>query len=79
MPEWLRYKSWRFHVFIGDTTRRPHVHISKPRQEVKVWLDTLEVADSVNVKPKDVRDLRRHAEDNAELLRQKWKEQFPDG
>ena len=79
MPEWMRYKGWKFHVYIGDTTHRPHVHIAKPRQEVKIWLDTFEIADVTNVKPKDVRDLKRETERKGEFLMRKWKEQFPDG
>ena len=75
----MRYKGWRFHVFIGDTTRRPHVHISKPGAEVKIWLDTFEVVDSANVKAAELRDLKRETEKNGDYLMEKWKEQFPDG
>ena len=79
MPTWLRHKGWRFHVFIGDTTRRPHVHITKAGTDVKVWLDSLELANNPDVKRSELKDLLAHARDNAEFLRNKWKDQFPDG
>ena len=78
MPVWLRYKGWRFHVYIGDTTLRPHIHIAKPGQDLKVWLDDFNVAENNNVKPKEERELVRHTKDNADYLMEKWHEQFPD-
>lgn len=64
-------------MYIGDTTQRPHVHISKPGQEVKIWLDDFDIAVSANVKSKELRDLQKHTKENGEYLMKRWKEQFP--
>ena len=76
MPVWLRYKGWVFTVPIGDPTPRPHVHIQKGRQELKVWLDDVTVARNRGVKAKDVRELLRETAREQTTLMEKWDEQF---
>lgn len=78
MPEWIRHKGWRFHVYAGDTTMRPHVHMAKPGADLKIWIDTIELAYAHDVKSKDVRIILRYVEDNIDFMRGKWREQFPD-
>ena len=62
-------------VPIGDPTPRPHVHIRKGRQELKVWLDDVSVARNRGVGAKDTRDLLRATERNRDDLMEAWNDQ----
>ena len=76
MPVWLRYKGWVFTVPIGDSTLRPHVHIQKGRQELKVWLDDQTIARNIRVKSKDARELVKATRLNQTYLMERWNDQF---
>ena len=76
MPVWMRYKGWVFTVPIGDPTERPHVHIQKGRQELKVWFDDVAVARNRGVNAKDTRDLLRETGKEQAMLMGKWNDQF---
>ena len=76
MPIWVRYKGWVFNVPIGDRTKKPHVHIQKGKQELKVWLDDVTVARNRKVNAKDTRELLRETRNKQAMLMGKWNDQF---
>ena len=78
MPVFIRHKGWKFYIYIGDSTLRPHIHIRKDGSELAVWLDDVSVKTNKRVKSKDERDLVRVVADNQMELMEAWNELFGD-
>jgi uncharacterized protein (UPF0128 family) len=74
MPVFLRYKGWRFHIYAGDSTLRPHIHIQKGKPELKVWLDTLETARNIGVSKRDESMLLKKVKQEQDKLMEAWNE-----
>jgi hypothetical protein len=76
MPTVLRKRGFEFYFFANEGFEPPHVHADKGNGSVKMWLQPLTVAESMGLKPAEVRSAMELAEEHRELLLEKWHEFF---
>ena len=72
MPKLLIWNGHKFHFYSGDGGERPHVHIRKGRQEAKIWLDVVEVADRGRYSDRELSDFVRIVEDHRDEFLEAW-------
>jgi hypothetical protein len=75
-PTIFRWREFRF-FFFSREERRPHVHVSGPEGEVKLWIDPfVEVASSHGLSPETIRAIRRTVEDKLDEITSAWHRHF---
>lgn len=81
MPTVMRIANLRFY-FYSKEEGRPHIHVGNASgtkvPEMKIWLDTLEVARLKGFSRKAERDILKFVKDHEELFLGKWEEFFHD-
>ena len=78
MPTLLRWQGWRFHFYSYDRVEPAHVHISKGRQELKVWLANLRVASNKRCSDREISVILRIVSENRDAFLEAWDEHCRD-
>jgi len=74
MPTILRIGNLRFHFYSDEGNEPPHIHISTPDGECKFWLEPIILANNINVKPHQIRDIEKLVFENINLIKSKYNE-----
>ncbi len=73
MPTILRKNGYRFFFYVNDHLP---IHIEKDNKTAKFNLDPLGLVKSRKFNASEIREIRKLAENNNELFKQKWSEYF---
>ena len=76
MPTVLRVGSYRLAFYSSNGSEPPHVHVISPTGQAKFWLDPVNLARSVGVSPRELRQMEAIVSDNREQLVRSWHEYF---
>ncbi len=76
MPTILRDGPFRFYFYSSDRAEPPHVHVERDDCEAKFWLDPIQLERSAGFAARELRDVQRIIEANADHLRGSWDEYF---
>lgn len=76
MPTILRDGPFRFYFYSSDRAEPPHVHVERDDCEAKFWLDPVQLERSTGFAAKDLRQVQRIIEANADQMRGSWDEYF---
>lgn len=77
MPTVLYIKGYRFFFYSQEGYEPIHVHVIKAEAEGKIWLEPkLKAAFFINFKVRQQHEIMQIAENNHQLLKQKWNEYF---
>lgn len=76
MPTVLRAKGYRFFFFSQEGRESPHIHVEHAECYAKVWLEPAAIARSKGFRSDELSEIMRIAEDNKELLKERWHEYF---
>ncbi|WP_423226540.1 DUF4160 domain-containing protein [Candidatus Amarolinea aalborgensis] len=74
MPTLMIVGPYRLFFWSYDCSEPRHVHVSRDRLEAKFWLDPILLADNNGFRSKELRDIERIINDNADILRSRWDE-----
>lgn len=74
MPTILRIGNFRFHFYSDEGNEPSHIHVATPDGECKFWLDPIRLANNINVKPYEVREIEKLVFENVELFKTKYNE-----
>lgn len=76
MPKLMSLNGWNYSFYSneGIPPEPPHIHISKAESDVKIWLDSLEIAYSYKVNNSDLKKILDVVEQNKELFKRKYLE-----
>lgn len=81
MPTIFRYKGYRFFFYSneGDPSEPLHVHVQKEKALAKIWLEPqVRIAGSFGLKPRELRELCKVAQEHIDQIREAWNEYFND-
>jgi len=73
MPVVYRSKNLKFCIFTDDHGN-PHVHVLGPGAEVKIFLETLEIASNSGFSEVALRRILKRTSELQELLLEAWKD-----
>lgn len=73
MPSVLRESGFRFFFYSREGNEPPHIHVIGHGGEMKVWLDSLLIANSYKLSPKNQNKVMEIIEENLDLLREAWR------
>ena len=76
MPTVLRVGPHRLAFYSSNGSEPPHVHVISPTGQAKFWLDPVNLARSVGVSPRELRQMEAIVSDNREHLVRSWHEYF---
>jgi hypothetical protein len=76
MPTTLIEGPYRFSFYSREPHEPRHTHVKRDRSEAKFWLDPVDLAYNHGFSAKEVRDIEKIINRNADLLRRKWDEFF---
>ena len=76
MPTVLRIGPYRFFFYSGYGKEPLHIHIERDDQIAKFWLSPVRLANSGGFNRAELREIERHVEENAMVLREAWNEYF---
>lgn len=75
-PTLLRYGKLRFYFYSREEPR-PHVHVSSPDGEAKIWLDPEVSLEWQNgIRPRDLRTAMRVAKEHRDDFTEAWTRYF---
>lgn len=78
MPTILQFRGWRVFFYANERNEPIHVHCRKAEKECKFWVDVegfdLIAEFSLNMNPRDRREIRKILFANFELVVRKWDE-----
>jgi hypothetical protein len=78
MPTILRIGSFRFHFYSDEGNEPAHIHVATHDGECKFWLTPIQLANNINVKPHDIREIEILVFENSKLLIEKYYEYHPN-
>jgi Domain of unknown function (DUF4160) len=76
MPTISRVGAYRLAFYSSNGSEPPHVHVISPVGHAKFWLDTVSLARSTGVSPRELRQIESIVSDNREHLLRSWHEYF---
>ena len=76
MPTVLRQGPYNVAFFAGDRGEPRHVHVRRDRNEAKIWLDPVEVANDGGFSRTEISRITRIIEAHQEMLKEKWDDYF---
>lgn len=74
MPTALRVRGCRFYFFAEERNEPPHVHVDKGSGTIKLWLRDLAIARMEGLKPAEIREVLRLAQEDHRHLLDCWHE-----
>jgi hypothetical protein len=78
MPTILRIEGYRFYFYSHEPNEPPHVHVDRGDGTAKVWLETLSLARSSGLKPKEIGRILELVRQNRAMLLEAWYGYFGD-
>jgi hypothetical protein len=78
VPTVLRWRGWRVHFYSADRIEPPHVHVSKGRQEAKLWLADCAVARARRCSVQEIAAIKEVIRANRAALLEAWHEHVGD-
>lgn len=76
MPTVLRIGRFRFYFFSNEREEPPHIHVKAAEDEVKFWLDPVELASNFGFSSPELNEIGRLVQDNERLFWEAWNEHF---
>lgn len=76
MPTVLRWNGYRFYFFSNEGDEPPHIHVDKAGCTAKLWLNPVEIAKNIGYSPREIAEIVRKAEAEADVFEEKWREFF---
>ena len=76
MPTILKIGPYRFFFYSNEQGEPPHIHIQSERALAKFWLSPVSLASSTRFPPKEIRDLKKHVQNNESKFMEAWNEYF---
>jgi hypothetical protein len=67
---------YRFFFYSREPNEPRHTHVKRNSSEAKFWLDPINLAYNYGFSQKEIREIERIVNRNADLLRRKWDEFF---
>lgn len=75
MPEIHRERGYKFYFYSGEVANEPpHIHLWGKGGEMKIWLDSLEIAEVYNIPSHEQTKLLKIIKERKEEFLQKWYE-----
>jgi hypothetical protein len=74
MPVVLRVGRFRFFFFSNEGTEPPHIHVRASGDEVKFWLDPVQLAANYGFNASEINELERLVREHREDLLEAWHE-----
>lgn len=78
MPTILRIEGYRLYFYSHEPNEPPHVHVERGDGTAKVWLETLSLARSSGLKPKEIGRILELVRQNRIMLLEAWYGYFGD-
>jgi hypothetical protein len=78
MPTVLRIGRYRFHFFSNEGNEPPHIHVKASGDEVKFWLDPVELHANYGFNGRELNEIERLVNEHRELLIEAWNEYFSE-
>jgi len=72
----IKIKGFRFFFFSLEGNEPAHIHIEQAGRYAKFWLEPVQLAKSDGFRSFEISELRKLAEDNKELFKERWNEHF---
>ena len=76
MPTVKNIGPHRFYFFSKEGQEPPHVHVETAENAAKFWLSPVELAWMAGYNSKEIGQVRRLVEANADFFLEKWHEHF---
>lgn len=73
MPTIFRFDGFRFFFYSDEGTEPAHVHVSKGEGELKIWLHSIRIEYSYNLKASEERIILKIIKNNQKRFLQEWK------
>lgn len=74
MPTILRVEGFRFFFHAADCREPAHVHVTRGNGLIKVWVETLVIAQSVGFRGHEERRILELVEGNRSYILMRWRE-----
>ena len=72
MPVILREGPYQFYFLAGDRGEPPHVHVRRDDGFAKFWLSPVDLQNSGNLRPTEMRRIRRIVERDQARFLEEW-------
>ncbi|MBA3897044.1 MAG: DUF4160 domain-containing protein [Sphingomonadaceae bacterium] len=79
MPTLLRIGAFRFYFYSHEPNEPHHVHVDRGSATIKIWLDTLEVANSRGFRALEIGGIVALVEEHHEAFMEAWHGYFDWG
>jgi hypothetical protein len=76
MPTLLRWKGYRFFFYSADGWEPAHIHVTKDRNEAKIWLENVTLAVNIGFSAKELNELIKKTRDEREPFLKVWHDHF---
>jgi hypothetical protein len=76
VPTLLKAEGFRFFFFSNEGSEPPHIHVEYGDGYAKFWLEPVQLASQVGMKPKDLRRAREIIQQQAERFKEQWHAYF---
>ena len=76
MPTIFRQGPYSIAFFAGDRREPKHVHVRRDRNEAKIWLEPVEVANDGGFGSTEMNRITRIIEVHADMLKDAWDDYF---
>ncbi len=76
MPTILRQGPYSIAFFAGDRPEPKHVHVRRDRNEAKIWLEPVEVANDGGFGSTEINRITQIIETHADMLKDAWDDYF---
>lgn len=72
MPTVMRIGPFRFFFFANENDEPRHIHIRAAENEVKYWLEPIELSWNHGFNTRELKQIERHLQDNHDFLVETW-------
>jgi len=76
MPNVIIEDGYRLFFYSNEGNEPIHIHVETGNCTIKIWVDTLKIADEYDCKTKEVKKALLLVEKHLDLINQKWNEHF---
>ena len=76
MPTVLRVGRFRFYFYSNESREPPHIHVKSGEDEVKFWLDPIDLAVNHGFNGRELREIVQLVERHQLALLEAWNEHF---
>ncbi len=76
MPTIKRIGPYRFFFYSNENDEPSHIHIQRERMLAKFWLNPVALAGSTGFRSHELRNIKRHVEENELIFEEVWNEYF---